>query len=158
MLLLSVRHSPLASRAMKAIALPLAALFALGCTDPLSTADVAGRYELQRVRSDPLPVAWSGPADAPQRLLAGHLVLSPDRSAEWVMRIEELWGPGAPRIVEYRSNWVFDLDGNLLMLRTPPCTARDCAASAAQTELRIVGDNLIGIGGLYFARSDAAAP
>jgi hypothetical protein len=143
---------------MKLIALPLAALFALGCTDPLSTEDVAGRYELQRVRNDPLPVAWAGPADAPQRLLAGHLVLSPDRSAEWVMRVEELLGQGAPRIVEHRSNWVFDLDGNRLTLRTPPCTAQDCAASAAQMELRIVGDDLIGVGGFYYARSDAAAP
>ncbi|MCC7001846.1 MAG: hypothetical protein IT357_06800 [Gemmatimonadaceae bacterium] len=95
---------------MKRTALILVALFALGCSDPLSPTDVAGRYQLERVQNAPLPFVLPSPADRMQRLLSGHLILSADGSAEEVMHIEQHSGPGATIIVVQRTDLVYEGD------------------------------------------------
>lgn len=131
--------------------LALVTCFVIGCAQPLSPTDVAGRYVLERVGNDPLPVDWVGPADEPRRLLSSHIDLRADGSAETVMRFEEVGGLGAPVIVVHRAVWTFDVDGMRVTLRPPLCRALDCATGDA-VELRLIGEALIGYGGLIHHR------
>lgn len=130
----------------------------LGCTQPLAPSDVAGRYAQERVNGQALPIAMLGPADEPLRLLGHQIVLLPDGRAETVIRVEELWGPGAPRIVETREAWVFRIDGARVLLRSPPCASTFCSAVLRTMDLRILGDALLRTDGELFHRTDAIAP
>lgn len=91
-------------------------------------ADVAGRYQLQRVQNAPLPVVLPSPTDRMQRLLSGHLIPSADGSAEEVMHIEQPSGPGALTGVVQRTDLVYE------------------------------GDALVETDGLQYMRSEVAAP
>lgn len=137
-------------------ALLLLVLLAPACADPLAPADVAGRYALERVGDDRLPVPWSGPADGSGLLLGAEIVLQTDGSAQVVLRVEETGGTGAPIVVLHRSSWVFELDGIRLTLRPPPCDALDCVAVPSTMELRILGDVIFANGDLLYRRVGAA--
>ncbi len=142
-------------RATGTRALLLLLLLAPACSDPLAPADVAGRYALERVGDDRLPVPWPGPADGPGMLLGAEIVLQADGSAEVVLRVEESQGTGPVIEVLHRSSWVFELDGSRLTLRPPPCDALDCVAVPGTMELRIFGDVIFADGGLLYRRADA---
>lgn len=147
---------------MKRTALIFVALFALGCVDSLSPSEVAGRYELERVRNNALPISWTGPADEPRNLLSGHLILFADGSAEEVMNFEQLAGPGAPRVVVQRTYFVYELDGRRLTLWIPIAPCQQASACtllwSAKRQLRFLGDVLVDTEGLHYVRSDDAAP
>lgn len=149
--------SSLADRARKRTASFLVALLALGCVEPLSPSEVAGRYELQRVQNAPLPFVYPGPSNQTQRLLSGHLILFADGSAEQVMNIETPNGTGATRVVVQRTSFVYELDGRRLTLWIPrtPCQAIACTLlSSAKRQLRFLGDALVETDGLYYVRSE----
>lgn len=153
-----LQSSATGPRIAGARALLLHVLLATACADALAPADVAGRYALERVGDDRLPVPWPGPADGPGMLLGAEIVLQTDGSAEVVLRVEESQGAGPVIEVLHRSSWVFELDGSRLTLRPPPCDALDCVAVPSTMQLRIFGDVIFADGGLLYRRVGAAPP
>ena len=78
------------NRAASVLALSLAALLAMGCSDGLAPLEVAGTYVLLSINGDPLPApaGYQGPADGSVTVIADTLRLAADGSGSLV-RVEE---------------------------------------------------------------------
>ena len=107
----------------------LASAVTLGCTEPLSPADVAAEYVLETVNGDPLPVILVPIPEESISIIAGRITLTTEQRATTLEQRRELHD-NVPSDNTYISNFTFTLDGNTMTLypECPPnalCTTVD---------------------------------
>lgn len=132
----------LTRRFASALAVLSFVLVAVGCSEPFGT--LSPRVYLLRNAEE--AAFWADPSTQSERVRFGRIIMRDDGSAEMTWRVEERLGEGAPRIVEFRSTWVFDVDGDRITFRTPECgevgLGGGCGFSA-RLEARTFGSYLL---------------
>lgn len=91
----------------------------LGCSEPLTPADVAAAYVLETVNGDPLPVVVRPIPEESIAVIAGSVTLTTAQRAITIERRRELHN-NVPSENTYVSNFTFELDGDAITLY-PEC-------------------------------------